>query len=140
MTVSEAEFQQQVIDLAHAYGWHHLHVRRSIGKGRKWVTSTNVVGWPDLFMWHPYQRRTIAVELKSETGVVSPEQKAVLASLEAAGVWVDVWRPGDLDHANEVLSPRNIGNCRSFAEDDSNRTEHPRCLPGAALRREDAQQ
>ena len=129
MTVSEAEFQQQVIDLAHAYGWHHLHVRRSIGKGRKWVTSTNVVGWPDLFMWHPKQRRTIAVELKSETGVVSPEQQAVLASLQAAGVWVDVWRPGDLDHANEVLSPRNLETVTPKPSFEDDPAPSVRCLP-----------
>lgn len=44
--MTEADWQGQVIDLAHAYQWRHLHVRRTIGKGKKWVTATNVAGWP----------------------------------------------------------------------------------------------
>ena len=102
--VLEADWQSQVIDLAHIYGWHHLHVRRSIGKGRRWTTSTNVTGWPDLFFWHEGQRRTIAAELKSETGRTTPEQLAVLASLCAAGVETFVWRPSDLVEVRDVLS------------------------------------
>lgn len=103
---TEAEFQQQVIDLAHAYGWMCLHVRRTIGKGRKWTTATSVVGWPDLFLWHPKQQRRIGAELKSETGKATVEQLEVLATLAASGVETFLWRPSDLDTINGLLSPR----------------------------------
>lgn len=102
--LSETEWQQQVIDLAHALGWQHLHVRRSIGKGQSWTTATNVKGWPDLSLWSERQRRVMFVELKTRTGVVSPDQQRVLASLEAAGQEVHVWRPADLDAAHAALA------------------------------------
>lgn len=104
----EADFQQQVIELLHVYGWRHLHVRRSIGRGgggRKWQTTTNVKGWPDLFCWHEGQQRTLAAELKSETGKATDEQLEVLASLRAAGVEVHVWHPADLDRLPAILRP-----------------------------------
>ena len=101
--ISETDWQQQVIDLAHIYGWRHLHVRRSIGKGRKWVTATNVVGWPDLFLWNEAQKRTLAVELKSEKGIVTQDQLIVLGSLAAAGVETAIWRPSDIETARDVL-------------------------------------
>lgn len=104
-TVTETEWQQQVTDLAHAYRWRHLHVRRSIGKGRRWTTATNLVGWPDLLLWHETQRRVIAAELKSQTGQPTTEQTAVLASLAAAGIETHVWHPADLDDVHAALRP-----------------------------------
>lgn len=100
--IGEAEWQQQVIDLAHALGWKHLHVRRSIGKGRKWVTATNVP-WPDLTLWSERQRRLIVAELKTDRGKATPGQEEVLWSLAAAGVECHVWRPADLDEVQRVL-------------------------------------
>ena len=40
------QLQGQVVELLGLVGWKHLHVRKSIGKGKRWVTTTNVVGWP----------------------------------------------------------------------------------------------
>jgi len=103
-TISETDWQAQVVELAHLLGWKHLHVRRSIGKGRSWQTTTNVVGWPDLLMWSPRRPgRHIAAELKSAKGVVSDEQRAVLDDLAAAGFETYVWRPSDLDQVRDVL-------------------------------------
>lgn len=102
--MSEAEWQEQVIDLAHLYSWRHMHVRRAIGKGRRWVTATNVA-WPDLTLWHPGQGRTICAELKSATGVVTAEQRRVLDELDASGVPSYVWRPDDLDDIAAILAP-----------------------------------
>ena len=79
--LTEAEHQAQVIELAHMLGWHHLHVRRSIGKGRTWVTATNVIGWPDLVLFRHAddgQQHLIFAELKSESGKLTPEQEQVL--------------------------------------------------------------
>lgn len=97
---TEAEHQAQVIELAHLLGWHHLHVRRSIGKGRTWVTATNVIGWPDLVLFRPAddgQQHLIFAELKSERGKLTPEQEQVLDDLRRSGCEVHVWRPSDMD-------------------------------------------
>lgn len=101
--LTEAQWQQQVIDLAHALQWKHLHVRRSIGKGRKWTTATNVSGWPDLYLWHD-RHGFAALELKSETGEATPEQLDVLAQLERAGARVMVARPSDLPAVQRLLT------------------------------------
>lgn len=98
------EWQGQVVDLARLMGWRVLHVRRSVGKGGRWTTATSVVGWPDLFAWHEKQRRCIAIELKVGRDKPSPEQLAVLASLEAAGVATMVARPEDLPAVQYMLA------------------------------------
>lgn len=109
--MTEAEFQAHVIELAHILGWRHLHVRRSIGKNRRWTTATNVTGWPDLLLWHERQHRVLATELKSDTGKTTPEQEAVLASLAAAGIETHIWRPADLNEIASTLSSKPT--CRS---------------------------
>lgn len=106
LEVTHEEWQAQVVDLAHLLGWHHLHVRRTIGRGKKWTTSTNVVGWPDLFLWHP-RRGFAAVELKVGRDTASPEQIAVLTSLRAAGARTLVAYPDDLDDVRSLLTKEN---------------------------------
>lgn len=104
--MTEAEWQAQVIELAHFLGWRHLHVRRSIGKGKRWTTATNVDGWPDLFLWNVRrpERGLVAIELKSGTGTVTAEQHQVLSELQAAGVRTMVARPADLDAVHAMLA------------------------------------
>lgn len=102
------EWQGQVTELAAALGWRWLHVRRSIGKGRKWVTTTNRTGWPDLFLWHP-RMGFAAIELKVGKDVASPEQLAVLAELEVAGAATMVAWPADLDTLVAMLTPVTMG-------------------------------
>jgi hypothetical protein len=106
LPISETAWQEQVIDLAHTLGWRHMFVRRSIGKGRKWTTATNVPGWPDLTLWSEGRTRVIFAELKSESGKPSPDQIAVLRSLTNAGCETAIWRPSDLYHVALVLNGR----------------------------------
>lgn len=88
------ELQAMVVQLAHIMGWRHLHVRRSIAKGRAWRTTTNIAGWPDLLLWHPRQPgRHVAVELKVPPDRLSDAQAAVLADLERSGFEVHVVTP-----------------------------------------------
>lgn len=103
LTPTHAEWQDQVLDLAHALGWRHLHVRRSIGKGKKWVTATNVIGWPDLLLWHPARGGFIAAELKIPGDTIKPEQKNCLEELAAAGMPSFVWWPDQLDIIRTLL-------------------------------------
>ena len=102
--MTEAEWQEQVIELAHLLGWEHMHVRRSIGKGSKWTTATNVSGWPDLTLWSERHRMLLFVELKSDIGKLTPDQNEVHRSLQAAGQAVLVWRPADLPAVQRVLT------------------------------------
>lgn len=101
--LSEAEFQAQLLELAHLLGWRHNFTRRSIGKGRKWTTATSCIGWPDLTLWSERRHRLVLAELKSDTGRVTTEQQEVLASLRTAGVEAYLWRPGDWDEIERVL-------------------------------------
>ena len=105
LAISEAALQQQVTDLAAALGWRWLHVRRSIGRrdGKQaWQTTTNVKGFPDLFLWHP-RHGFAALELKSQRGRATPDQLAVLDQLAAAGATTLVARPSDLDAVRRIL-------------------------------------
>lgn len=101
--ISETAFQRTIVGMAHALGWSCMHVRRSKVRNDRWATATSIPGWPDLFMWHTGQHRTIAVELKAQDGRVTPEQAEVLAQLKAAGIETYVWKPSDADEAERVL-------------------------------------
>jgi len=95
--ITERTWQEQVRELASILGWKVMHVPRSSGQGRGWTTATSIVGWPDLFLYHPGRGWHCAVELKSQSGKTTPEQDGVLDDLIASGVPAFVWRPSDLD-------------------------------------------
>lgn len=103
--MTETEWQAQVIDLAHLLGWSHLHVRRSIGKGKQWTTATNRSGWPDIFAWHP-RHGFVALELKVGRNQPTAEQLEVLAELRAAGARTLVAWPDDIDDVIALLGGR----------------------------------
>jgi len=88
--ITHTEWQGRVVDLAHMLGWSHLHVRRSIGRGRRWVTATNVEGWPDLFLWregiHGHVPGVAAIECKVPPDDLTDAQRAVLEALARSGV------------------------------------------------------
>lgn len=105
--MNETEWQAQVVELAQINGWRHLHVRRTIGRGRKWVTSTNVTGWPDLLLWHPKDGRIGALELKVRPNKPTTAQIRVLAELAASGAeFALVAYPDDLGMLCNLLSRR----------------------------------
>lgn len=105
--LSHEQWQRQVVDLCHQLGYEHLHVRRTIGRGNKWVTSTNVIGWPDIFGWHP-RHGFAGVELKVGADKATSEQLAVLASLGAAGARTMVAYPHDLEALKSLLRPPSV--------------------------------
>lgn len=119
---TEAEFQAQVVELAGICGWEHNHTRRTIGRGRKWVTATSRTGWPDLTLWHPSGGGVLFVELKTDTGKVSADQQRTLTSLASSGAEVHVWRPRDWDTiVARLQAPRG----RSVTP--ANQRRSPRC-------------
>lgn len=103
-TVSEAEFQAQVTQLAHLCGWRVLHIRRSIGKGQRWTTTTSLVGYPDLTLFRP-PRDLIFAELKVPPNKLSPEQKELLEFLgEFEIAQAVVWTPADWPEIQRMLA------------------------------------
>ena len=106
-SMSEAELQQNIIDLARVLGYKAAHFRgvRVQRKDGSVYYQTPVqadgAGFPDLVL--AKEGRTIYVECKSEHGQVSPEQAEWLGVL--AGLQVYVWRPEDWfnGHIENVL-------------------------------------
>ena len=96
--LSEDQFQQQVIDLAHFHQYdvtyHNPDSRRS------------QAGFPDLVLISSSRGRALFRELKTEDGRVRPKQQSVLLAMVAAGLDADVWRPQDLKSGRIVKDLR----------------------------------
>lgn len=103
--LTHEDYQGQIVKAAHLMKWKHLHVRRTIGRGKKWVTATNRDGWPDLWLWHP-QHGFLAIEVKIHPDKAKPEQLEVLAELAAAGARTLVAYPEDWDTVEAALKGR----------------------------------
>lgn len=84
-SMSEADFQQAVVDLARIRGWLAFHVhdsRRGLG-----------AGFPDLVLLHERTGELLFVELKTSSGRVSMAQQTWLDALQRGGHDARVWRP-----------------------------------------------
>jgi hypothetical protein len=90
LAITEAQFQQRVIDLATLTGWHVTHFRAVFTGGRWRTPLTGHAGAPDLVLARG--GRVILAELKTERGRLTAEQKAWLAALGPHG---RIWRPSD---------------------------------------------
>lgn len=84
LTLTEADLQSVVVDLASWRGWKSYHTYDS---------RRSNSGFPDLALWRDH--RLIFAELKSEKGKLRPEQEAVLDGLMLTPAEVYVWRPKD---------------------------------------------
>lgn len=68
LAATEAQWQAQVLQLAGALGWRSMHVRRSIGKGHQWTTSTSCVGWAaglETYVFRPSDLDEVHASLRS---------------------------------------------------------------------------
>jgi len=93
--MNEAQWQAQVVQLAHTFGWLVQHTRPA-KVGDKWMTPiTGDVGFPDLVLAHP-QRGVLFAELKTARGRLSAAQKDWAQVLGAGGGECHLWRPDDL--------------------------------------------
>lgn len=83
-SMSEKQFQDHVVALAHRLGWlvYHTHDSRR-----------SAPGFPDLVL---VRGTTLFRELKAANGVVSKDQRVWLTALETAGEDAGVWKPKDL--------------------------------------------
>jgi hypothetical protein len=90
--VSEKAFQQQVMDLLLLCGWRAVHV---------YDMRRSAPGLPDILALRGH--RLVVAELKSERGVVRPEQWEWLDAFAQAGAETFLWRPSDFEELTEVL-------------------------------------
>lgn len=103
--LTEAQWLQQITDLASKLGWAWLHLRPGMTRDswRTPISGPLGKGFPDLLLARPRDCRLMAVELKRDGAKTTPEQDAVLEILGASGMEVYVWRPADFDSALAAL-------------------------------------
>ena len=82
--ITEKQLQANIVKLAHLYGWHHYHTFNS---------KFSPKGWPDLVLCRPPV--ILFIELKTNKGVVTPDQSKWLDMLKQCGLETFVWRPSD---------------------------------------------
>jgi hypothetical protein len=97
----EADFQKQIVNLAHLYGWKVQHSRPAMLPGGGWATHGIDSGFPDLVLAHP-EKGVIIAELKSQKGRVSESQMEWILALRSE-LRVHLWRPSDFDSIIETL-------------------------------------
>ena len=91
--MTEAAFQQHILDRARAAGWRCYHTHDS---------RRSEPGFPDLVCVH--DGRLVAAELKAARGRVTEEQAEWLAALgRVEGCEAYLWRPADQPEIEEVL-------------------------------------
>lgn len=91
--LTEAQWQERVVDLATWRGWRTFHVYDS---------RRSTAGWPDLILCRG--DRMLAWELKRDTGRATRQQLEWLAALSLIpGVDARVVRPADWPLVQELL-------------------------------------
>lgn len=108
-TMSETTWQAHVVGFARDYGWKVFHDqatntrRRCVACGAVRRGPRNQKGFLDLLLIRG--SRLIVAELKSEDGVVSPDQEEWLAAWRGVpGAEVFVWRPSDRERVIATLA------------------------------------
>ena len=101
--ISEATWQQTVIDLAERLQWRWYAPPRN-GIRRHGTVRTVPPGFPDLVLARG--PRLVFAELKRETGKASEAQERWAEALTRASAEVYQWRPSDLDEVRAVLGRR----------------------------------
>ena len=115
--IPEREFQKQVIELAHLFGWKVCEFRKARLKKRGQDTyrtpfGADGMGFPDLVLARELDDGNfvcIMAELKSKKGKLSDWQKEWLKALiKVEGIFVFLWRPGDFDDILATLQSRGL--------------------------------
>jgi hypothetical protein len=100
LTLSEADLQVWVIELAMRFGWMVCHYRAAIVRGGRYATPVQGhPGAPDLIL--AKGGRVILPELKRHGMYPKPAQRAWLTEL---GDYGRVWRPADAQAIYDELS------------------------------------
>lgn len=101
-TLSEAQWQSQVVGIARQFGFECFHAPDN-RPGRNGRIQAVTAGWPDICALG--KGRALFLELKSEKGRIRPEQLTTLRKLADAGCEVGLLRPSDLPLVLAVFGP-----------------------------------
>ena len=96
--ITEAQWQEQVVDLAHIHGWIVAHFRPAqTAKGWRTAVSYDGKGFFDLVL----ARRGVVIfaELKTQRGTLTDDQRKWFN--EVTGSYI--WRPNDLEAVKGLL-------------------------------------
>lgn len=97
MLITEPEWKRIVTSLARVRGW-----RVGIGS-----PAHSDPGFPDLTLIHP-DGRVMFVELKTDRGAVSREQRQLIAAARDAGVDAHIWRPRQRAEVETLLDGKRV--------------------------------
>lgn len=99
--MTEAEFLNQVIGFAKLFGWRVVHFRPAKTEhGWRTPVQADGKGFLDLVL---VRERIVFVELKSESGKPTEEQKLWMKWLQKAGQEVYLWKPSNWMDIEECL-------------------------------------
>jgi hypothetical protein len=106
--MTETEFTDKIVDLAHTFGWSVAHFRPARTEhGWRTPVAYDGKGWPDLVLAH-VDHGVMYREVKTDSGQVSAEQAAWIALLRVAGADAAVWRPADWPEIQHTLSAGRV--------------------------------
>lgn len=110
-SISEAQFQAAVIELAQRHRWMVAHFRPArTANGWRTPVTADGAGFPDLVLAKP-GRPLIIAELKRQGGYPSADQLNWLYTLaKCQGVAVWLWQPSDWPTIEALLSDDEWGN------------------------------
>lgn len=92
--ITEKELTTQLVDIARMTGWRRYHT---------WRSKHSAAGYPDETL---VRERLIFVELKTEKGKLSDDQRDWLRALLAANAETYVIRPRNLEQIAAILASR----------------------------------
>ena len=92
LPITEKDLQRQVEDLLKRFKWNYYHT---------WNSRHSVPGFPDVIALR--RGRCLAVELKKEDEMPTPEQVDWLGAFSEVAFEVHVWRPSDFEKIVEIL-------------------------------------
>lgn len=101
---SEDGFLGTVIELARLRHWLVYHQRPARTRNGWRTAIQGAPGFPDLVLVRPATGGLLFVELKTERGGLTSEQKTWLEALREVGLPVRVWRPRDWPEIEEALA------------------------------------
>jgi hypothetical protein len=109
--LSEKQFQAQVIDLLHMYGYRVAHFMPAVNMRGQWRTpvAADGKGFPDLvaaraeLSGRNRPGRVMFIELKTDVGRLSKEQREWHDDLVSGGAESYVWKPRDWTEIVETV-------------------------------------
>lgn len=93
LTITEAEFQRQVLECAKLYAWRVAHFRYGQNRSGRWMTpvQADAAGFPDLLLLRG--GNIMVAELKVGRNKTTADQSAWLDAFARTGVPAFLWRP-----------------------------------------------